>query len=84
MTNDYNAFRVTMNAGAPGQVSTARGKGAVASASRQASELAIQVLQDGFALFGRIVRPAMVVVAARDSTGTLTHAAEAAIQSAGD
>ncbi len=47
MTNDYNAFRVTMNAGAPGQVSTARGKGAVASASRQASELAIQVLQDG-------------------------------------
>ena len=44
----------------------------------------IQVLQDGFALFGRIVRPAMVVVAARDSTGTLTHAAEAAIQSAGD
>ena len=47
MTNDYNAFRVTMNASTPGQVSTAQGKGAVASASRQASELAIQVLQDG-------------------------------------
>jgi len=31
----------------PGQVSTAQGKGAVASASRQASELAIAVLQDG-------------------------------------
>jgi gamma-glutamyltranspeptidase/glutathione hydrolase len=30
-----------------GQVSTARGKGAVASASRQASELAVAVLQDG-------------------------------------
>ena len=47
MTNSYNDFRVTMKASAPGQVSTARGKGAVASASRQASELAIQVLQDG-------------------------------------
>ncbi|HLZ82103.1 MAG TPA: nucleotide exchange factor GrpE [Caulobacteraceae bacterium] len=30
----------------------------------------IQVLQTGYELFGRIVRPAMVVVAARDSTGT--------------
>ncbi|MDB5479085.1 MAG: GrpE protein [Caulobacteraceae bacterium] len=29
-----------------------------------------QVLQTGYELFGRIVRPAMVVVAARDSTGT--------------
>ncbi len=29
----------------------------------------IQVLQTGYELFGRIVRPAMVVVAARDSTG---------------
>jgi gamma-glutamyltranspeptidase/glutathione hydrolase len=47
VTNNYNDFRVTMNASAPGQVSTALGKGAVASASRQASELAIQVLQDG-------------------------------------
>jgi len=47
VTNKYNAFRVTMSGTAPGQVSTAQGKGAVASASRQASELAIQVLQDG-------------------------------------
>lgn len=29
----------------------------------------IQVLQTGYELFGRIVRPAMVIVAARDSTG---------------
>jgi molecular chaperone GrpE len=29
----------------------------------------VQVLQAGYDLFGRIVRPAMVVVAARDSTG---------------
>ena len=29
----------------------------------------IEVMQDGYELFGRIVRPAMVVVAARDSTG---------------
>jgi molecular chaperone GrpE len=29
----------------------------------------IQVLQAGYELFGRIVRPAMVIVAARDSTG---------------
>ncbi len=47
VSNDYNSFRVTMKAGASGQVSTAQGRGAVASASRQASELAIQVLQDG-------------------------------------
>jgi gamma-glutamyltranspeptidase/glutathione hydrolase len=47
LPNQYNAFRVTMAAREPGQVSMARGKGAVASASRQASELAIQVLQDG-------------------------------------
>ena len=47
MTKGYNDFRVTMAATAPGAVSTALGKGAVASASRQASELAIQVLQDG-------------------------------------
>jgi len=30
----------------------------------------IQVLQDGYELFGRNLRPAMVVVAARDSTGS--------------
>ncbi len=36
-----------MKAGAPGQVSMASGRGAVASVSRQASDLAIQVLQGG-------------------------------------
>ncbi len=35
----------------------------------------IQVLQSGYELFGRIVRPAMVVVAARDSTGPAEPAA---------
>jgi molecular chaperone GrpE len=34
----------------------------------------IQVLQTGYDLFGRIVRPAMVVVAAKDSTGSMTAA----------
>ncbi len=31
--------------------------------------MVIQVLQSGYDLFGRVVRPAMVVVAAKDSTG---------------
>ena len=31
----------------------------------------IEVMQDGYELFGRIVRPAMVVVAARDSAGAV-------------
>ena len=47
MANGYNDFRVSMRASGPGRVSTARGRGAVASASRQASELAVQVLRDG-------------------------------------
>ena len=47
MTNTYNSFRVTMSARTAGHVSTARGKGAVATASRQASDLAVAVLQDG-------------------------------------
>jgi gamma-glutamyltranspeptidase / glutathione hydrolase len=47
LANGYNDFRVTMSGGAPGQLSTARGKGAIASASQQASEMAIRVLQDG-------------------------------------
>ena len=34
----------------------------------------IQVLQTGYDLFGRVVRPAMVVVAAKDSTGSMTAA----------
>jgi molecular chaperone GrpE len=37
----------------------------------------IQVMQDGYELFGRNVRPAMVVVAARDSTGPVTDGAAA-------
>ena len=37
----------------------------------------IQTLQPGYALFGRTVRPAMVVVAAKGS-GARTHAADAA------
>ena len=47
MDNNYNSFRVTMSGRAPGAVSAARGRGAVASASRQASELARSVLRDG-------------------------------------
>jgi len=46
VSNDYNAFRMTMTGGR-GEVSTARGKGAVASAHRQASALAIKALEDG-------------------------------------
>ena len=46
MSSDYNAFRMTMS-GAHGPVSTARGAGAVASAHRQASELAKAALEDG-------------------------------------
>jgi molecular chaperone GrpE len=38
----------------------------------------IQVLQTGYELFGRVVRPAMVVVAAKDSTGPATGEAAAA------
>ena len=37
----------------------------------------IQTLQPGYALFGRTVRPAMVVVAAKGS-GARAHAADAA------
>lgn len=40
----------------------------------------IEVLQDGYALFGRIVRPAMVVVAARGSKGAPAPDAEPATQ----
>jgi molecular chaperone GrpE len=36
----------------------------------------IEVMQDGYELYGRIVRPAMVVVAARDSTGPAQESAE--------
>lgn len=47
MANTYNDFRVTLSSAASNQVSVARGRGAAATASRQASELAIAVLQDG-------------------------------------
>jgi molecular chaperone GrpE len=33
----------------------------------------VQVLQTGYELYGRIVRPAMVIVAARDSTGQVAE-----------
>ncbi|MEO8812041.1 MAG: nucleotide exchange factor GrpE [Caulobacteraceae bacterium] len=42
----------------------------------------IGVLQTGYALFGRIVRPAMVVVAARDSTGPRSGDVDSAEKSA--
>jgi molecular chaperone GrpE len=38
----------------------------------------VQLLQAGYELFGRIVRPAMVVVAARDSTGAARPAESSA------
>jgi gamma-glutamyltranspeptidase/glutathione hydrolase len=47
LKSSYNDFRVTVSEKAPGEVSVARGRGAVASAHRQASALAIDVLKDG-------------------------------------
>ncbi len=47
MSTNYNDFRVKTAAAPPGRVSVARGRGAVASVSREASELAISVLKDG-------------------------------------
>ena len=49
------------------QTSTAFGPGAV-----------VQVLQSGYDLFGRNLRPAMVVVAAKDSTGRAANTFDAA------
>ena len=71
MTNDYNAFRVTMSAAAPGEVSQALGKGAVASASRQASELAIQVLQDGGNAFDAAFATAFALCVTHPQAGNL-------------
>ena len=42
------------------------------SSEAVAPGMVIQVLQTGYDLFGRVVRPAMVVVAAKDSTGPVT------------
>lgn len=47
MSTNYNDFRVQTAAAPPGRVSVARGRGAVASVSREASELAAAVLRDG-------------------------------------
>jgi molecular chaperone GrpE len=44
----------------------------------------IQVLQTGYELFNRIVRPAMVVVAAKDSTGPAGGPETAAAEPVGD
>lgn len=71
MTNDYNSFRVTMKAGAPGQVSLASGRGAVASVSRQASELAIQVLQDGGNAFDAAFATAFALTIYHPQAGNL-------------
>ena len=40
----------------------------------------LELMQDGYELFGRVVRPAMVVVAARDSTGPAVESAPANAQ----
>jgi gamma-glutamyltranspeptidase/glutathione hydrolase len=47
VTSSYDDFRVHRSVAVAGTVTTARGKGAVASASREASELAVAVLKDG-------------------------------------
>lgn len=47
MANAYNDFRVTTGARTGGRPSIARGRGAAATVSRPASELAIAVLEDG-------------------------------------
>lgn len=47
MANDYSDFRVTMGAVQGGRPSLAHGKGLAATASREASELAVEVLKDG-------------------------------------
>lgn len=47
MSTNYNDFRVQTAAAPAGRVSVARGRGAVASVSREASELAIAVLEGG-------------------------------------
>jgi molecular chaperone GrpE len=44
----------------------------------------IQVLQAGYELFGRIVRPAMVIVAAKDSTGPTVDGTGPETAGAGD
>jgi len=69
--NQYNDFRVTMSAGAPGQVSTARGRGGVATASRQASALAIAVLRDGGNAFDAAFATAFSLAICHPQAGNL-------------
>jgi len=71
LDNDYNSFRVTMPARAAGRVSTARGRGAVASASSQASELAAAVLQDGGNAFDAAFALACALVIYHPQAGNL-------------
>lgn len=71
MKNQYNDFRVTMSAGAPGQVSTARGRGGVATASRQASALAIAVLRDGGNAFDAAFATAFSLAICHPQAGNL-------------
>lgn len=47
MANDYKDFRITMAARSGARPSVVQGQGGVATVSRQASELAIEVLRDG-------------------------------------
>lgn len=44
----------------------------------------VALMQDGYELFGRVVRPAMVVVAARDSTGSESPANSSGDSSSGE
>lgn len=71
MTNGYNDFRITMDPSSSGQVSTAQGRGAIASASRQASELAIQVLQDGGNAFDAAFATAFSLCVCHPQAGNL-------------
>ena len=60
-----------MSAGASGPVSMAVGKGAVATVSRQASELAIQVLKDGGNAFDAAFAVAFALCIYHPQAGTL-------------
>jgi len=71
LTNDYNAFRVTVSAAAPGDISQAEGKGAVATAARQASELAVAVLQDGGNAFDAAFATAFALCVCHPQAGNL-------------
>ena len=84
MTQGYNDFRVKMAPSAPGRVSTALGKGAVASASRQASELAIAVLQDGGNAFDAAFAVAFALCIYHPQAGNLGGGGYLLFQPTGD